>query len=619
MRFARAIWRLLVGIKDALVLIFMLLFFGALYAALSAKPTPIGEGVLALDLDGAVVEQPSRAEVSEVLTGGSPAKEYRLRDLTSALENAKTDDRVKVVALDLDGFTGGGQTALSDLAESIRDVRASGKPVLAYATGYTDDSYQLASAASEIWLNPLGVVGLAGPGGSRLYYRGLLEKMGVTPHVYRVGTYKAAVEPFTRDDMSPEAEQNAQALANALLETWRESIAKGRPKAQIEPYMRNMTAAVQAAGGDMAKAALNAGLVDKLADRQAFEKRLAQLGGGDEGAVGGYQRIKLPAYVKEVVEEQDSGPIGVVTVAGMIVDGKASAGTAGGDSIAQVIEKGLARDKLKALVVRVDSPGGSVLASERIRQALLEAKRRNLPVVVSMGSVAASGGYWVSTPADFIYAEPSTITGSIGVFGILPSFEGTRAKLGLGADGVKTTPLSGEPDVLNGPSPEANQLLQTSVESIYARFLGIVAQSRKKTPQQIDQIAQGRVWDGGTARQLGLVDGFGSMDEAIAKAAELAKLGDERGVTYLERPLSFREQLLDMLAQQERDEGATPTDGFAFLASGEVKLAQAMAELRSVLTGPSIQVRCLECPGVTPVRVERKDVGFLAAIGEWLF
>ena len=619
MRFARAIWRLLVGIKDALVLILMLLFFGALYAALSAKPTPIGEGVLALDLDGAVVEQPSRADVSEVVAGGSPAKEYRLRDLTAALENAKTDDRVKAVALDLDGFTGGGQTALTDLADAIRDVRASGKPVLAYATGYTDDSYQLASAASEIWLNPLGVVGIAGPGGSRLYYRGLLEKIGVTAHVYRVGTYKAAVEPFTRDDMSPEAEQNAQALANALLESWRESIAKGRPKAQIDPYMRNMTAAVQAAGGDMAKAALNAGLVDKLADRQAFEKRLAQLGGEDDSAIGGYQRIKLPAYVREVVDQQDSGPIGVVTVAGMIVDGKAAAGTAGGDSIAQVIEKGLARENLKALVVRVDSPGGSVLASERIRQALLEAKRRNIPVVVSMGSVAASGGYWVSTPADFIYAEPSTITGSIGVFGILPSFEGTRAKLGLGADGVKTTPLSGEPDVLNGPSPEANQLLQTSVESIYARFLGIVAQSRKKTPQQIDQIAQGRVWDGGTAHQLGLVDGFGSMDEAIAKAAELAKLGDERGVTYLERPLSFREQLLDMLAQQERDEGEAPaTDGFAFIANSDVKLAQAMAELRSVLTGPNIQVRCLECPSVAPARVERKDLGFLSAIGEWL-
>ncbi|HEU0284464.1 MAG TPA: signal peptide peptidase SppA [Sphingomicrobium sp.] len=619
MRFARAIWKLLVGIKDALVLIFMLMFFGALYAVLSVKPVPIGEGILALDLDGAVVEQPSRADVSELVAGGSATKEYRLRDLMAALEKAKTDDRVKAVALDLDGFTGGGQTALSDLAGAIRDVRASGKPVLAYATGYTDDSYQLASAASEIWLNPLGVVGIVGPGGSRLYYSGLLEKMGVTPHVYRVGTYKAAVEPFTRDDMSPEAEQNAQALADALLETWRESVAKGRPKAQVEPYMRNMTAAVQAAGGDMAKAALNAGLVDKVADRQAFERRLAELGGKDDRAIGGYQAIKLPAYVKDTLEEQDSGPIGVVTVAGMIVDGKAPAGTAGGDSIAQVIEKGLARDKLKALVVRVDSPGGSVLASERIRQALLEAKRRNLPVVVSMGSVAASGGYWVATPADFIYAEPSTVTGSIGVFGILPSFEGTRQKLGLGADGVKTTPLSGEPDILNGPSPEANQLLQTSVESIYARFLGIVAQSRKKTPQQIDQIAQGRVWDGGTARQLGLVDGFGSMDEAIAKAAELAKLGDERGVTYLERPLSFREQLLEMLSRQERDEGATPTDGYAFLGNGELQLAKAVAELRSVLSGPNIQVRCLECPTVTPVRVERRDVGFLAAIVEWLF
>ena len=619
MRFARAIWKLLVGIKDALVLIFMLLFFGALYAALSVKPAPLGEGVLALDLDGAVVEQPSRADVSEIVAGGSPAREYRLRDLVAALENARTDNRVKAIALDLDGFTGGGQTALSDLAQAIRDVRASGKPVLAYATGYTDDSYQLASAASEIWLNPLGVVGLAGPGGQRLYFRGLLEKMGVTPHVYRVGTYKAAVEPFTRDDMSPEARQNAQALADALLESWRESVAKGRPKAQVDPYMRNMTAAVQAAGGDMARAALNAGLVDKLADRQAFEKRLAELGGKDARAVGGYEKIKLSSYVKDTLESQDRGPIGVVTVAGMIVDGKASAGTAGGDSIAQVIEKGLARDNLKALVVRVDSPGGSVLASERIRQALLEAKRRNLPVVVSMGSVAASGGYWVATPADFIFAEPSTITGSIGVFGILPSFEGARQKLGLGADGVKTTPLSGEPDILNGPSPEANQLLQTSVESIYARFLGIVAQSRKKTPQQIDQVAQGRVWDGGTARQLGLVDGFGSMDEAIAKAAELARLGDERGVTYLERPLSFREQLLEMLSQRERDEGATPTDGFAFLGNGELKLAQAVAELRSVLGGPSIQVRCLECPTVASARVERRDVGFLAAIGEWLF
>jgi protease-4 len=618
MRFARAIWKLLVGVKDALVLIFMLMFFGLLYAGLSAKPTPLGDGVLALDLHGSVVEQPSKADISEVLAGGSPAREYRLRDLVAALDNARTDDRVKAVALDLDSFAGGGQAAMSDLSDAIRRVRDSGKPVLAYATGYTDDSYQIAAAASEVWLNPLGLVAVAGPGGQNLYYKGLLDKLGVTAHVYRVGTYKAAVEPFTREDMSPEAEENAQALANALLETWRESVVKARPKAKIDPYMRDTAGAVQAAGGDMAKAALAAGLVDKLADRQAFEKRLAELGGDDDTAVGGYQRIKLPAYVKEAVGSQSSGPIGVVTVAGMIVDGKASAGTAGGDSIAQVIEKGLARDNLKALVVRVDSPGGSVLASERIRQAILQAKARRLPVVVSMGNVAASGGYWVSTPADFIYAEPSTITGSIGVFGILPSFEGTRQKLGLGADGVKTTPLSGEPDLLNGPSPEAERLLQTSVESIYGRFLGIVAQSRRKTPQQVDKIAQGRVWDGGTAHQLGLVDGFGGMEEAIAKAAELAKLGDERGVTYLERPTSFKEQLLDMLAQQERDEGAAPADGYAFFGNGQHKLAQALADIRTILSGPSIQVRCLECPTVAPARVERRDAGFLASLAEWL-
>ena len=619
MRFARAIWKLLVGVKDALVLIFMLLFFGLIYAGLSAKPTPLGEGVLALDLNGTVVEQPSKADISEVLAGGSPSREYRLRDLVAALDHARTDDRVKAVALDLDGFGGGGQAAMSDLSDAVRRVRDSGKPVLAYATGYTDDSYQLASAASEIWLNPLGLVGIAGPGGQNLYYRGLLDKLGVTPHVYRVGTYKAAVEPFTRDDMSPEAEQNAQALANALLETWRESVSKARPKAKLDPYIRDTAGAVQAAGGDMAKAALNAGLVDKLADRQAFERRLAELGGEDGDAIGGYDRIRLAAYVKDTVEDRAEGPIGVVTVAGMIVDGKASAGTAGGDSVAQVIEKGLARRNLKALIVRVDSPGGSVLASERIRQAILEAKRRKLPVVVSMGSVAASGGYWVSTPADFIYAEPSTITGSIGVFGILPSFEGTRQKLGLGADGVKTTPLSGEPDLLNGPSPEAERLLQTSVESIYGRFLGIVAQSRNKTPQQINEIAQGRVWDGGTARQIGLVDGFGGMEEAIVKAAELAKLdAGDRGVTYLERPTSFKEQLLDMLAQQERDEGAVPADGFAFLGNGQQKLAQALADIRSILTGPTIQVRCLECPSAAPARVERRDVGLLASLGEWL-
>ena len=618
MKFVRAIWKLLVGIKDALVLLFMLLFFGLLYAGLSARPQPITAGVLALDLDGTVVEEPAKLQLSE-LAGGNRLKEYRLRDLIAALDEARNDDRVKAVALDLDGFLGGGQTAMSDLSGALRRVRASGKPVIAYAVAYTDDGYQLGAAASEVWLNPLGAVAIAGPGGSNLYFKGLLDKIGVTANVYRVGTYKAAVEPFIRNDMSPEAKENYQSFGEALLETWRETVLRARPKAKIDAFLKDMPGAVDAAGGDMAQAALAAGLVDKVADRRAFEARLAQLGGEDGSARGGYRQIKLDSYIKDKVRSRTSGPIGLVTVAGTIVDGKAPAGTAGGDSIADAIEKGLQDDDLKALVVRVDSPGGSVLASERIRQAILAAKEKKLPVVVSMGNVAASGGYWVSTPADYIFAEPSTITGSIGVFGIIPSFQGTLTKLGIGADGIKTTPLSGEPDLLKGPSPDANRLIQASVDSIYRHFLGVVAQSRHKSPAEIDKIAQGRVWDGGTARQLGLVDGFGNLDDAVAKAAELARLDkDHRGVRYLERPQSFKDSLLEMLASEGLDDGAAPGDAYAAIGGRpELELAAAIAELRSILSGPRIQARCLECGPAAPASLTRGDRGFLAALAEW--
>src|SRR5215210_2947576 len=288
MKFVRAIWKLLVGVKDALVLLFMILFFALLYAGLSVRPEPVGEGVLAFDLDGVVVEQPSLATVSELAAGGSGVKQYRLRDLVAALDEARTDGRVKAVALDLDGFLGGGQVAMGDLADALRRVRASGKPVVAYATGYTDDGYQLAASASEVWLNPLGLVAIAGPGGSNLYFKGLLDKLGVTANVYRVGTYKAAVEPFTRSDMSPEAERNYRELGGAMLESWRDTVVRARPKAKVDPYLRDMAGAVDAAGGDMARAALAAGLVDKLGDRRGYEARLAQLGGTDDDAAGGY-------------------------------------------------------------------------------------------------------------------------------------------------------------------------------------------------------------------------------------------------------------------------------------------------------------------------------------------
>jgi protease-4 len=618
MKFVKAVWKLLVGIKDALVLIFMLLFFGLLYAGLSSRPAPIKDGVLALDLAGAVVEQPANPGFTE-LAGGAPSiPEFRLRDLVAALDAARDDSRVKAVALDLGRFTGGGQVAMTDLADAVRSVRASGKPVIAYAVAYSDDSYLVASAASEVWMDPLGAVAIAGPGGANLYFKGLLDKLGVTANVYRVGTYKAAVEPFTRSDMSPEAKENAQALGGALLESWRDQVAKNRSKAKIDAYMMNPVGALQAAGGDLSKAAIGFGLVDRIGTREEFDARLAALGGEDKSAPGGYNEIKLSDYIRDTAASNSSGSIGVVTVAGTIVDGSAGPGTAGGDTISKIIDKAVRKDGLRALVVRVDSPGGSVLASEQIRQSLLNAKKSKIPVVISMGNVAASGGYWVSTPGDYIYAEPSTITGSIGVFGILPSFQGTLQKLGIGTDGIRTTPLSGEPDVLNGPSPEAGKLLQAGVDSIYGRFLGIVAASRHKQPAEVDKIAQGRVWDGGTARQLGLVDGFGGLKEAIDKAGALAKVSDPQDeVRYLERPQSFEEKLVALLANDTAT-SEPQQDAFAAIAP-ETNLTAALVELRSVLAGPRIQARCLDCGPQAPARVTKSDLGFFAAVKSLLF
>jgi protease-4 len=619
MRFVKAVWKLLVGIKDALVLLFMLLFFGLLYAGLSARPEPIGDGVLAMDLDGALVEQASRPDPLAALAGaGGVTREYELRDLVAALDAAKDDRRVKAIALDLDGFLGGGQPAIAALGEKIREVKKE-KPVIAFATGYTNDRYQLAAHASEIWLPEMGVVAVSGPGGNGLYFKGLLDKLGITANIYRVGTYKAAVEPYTRNDMSPEARENLRALAGALLETWREDVGRGRPQAVpgLNRFLADPVGVTRAASGDLAKAALDLKLVDRIGERRAFEQRLAELGGEAKDGPHLYQRIKLAAYEKQAVDRTE-GPIGVVTVAGEIVDGKAGPGSAGAETIVRAIEKGMATGNLKALVVRVDSPGGSALASERIRQALLAAKTKEIPIVVSMGNLAASGGYWVATAGNYVFAEPSTITGSIGVFGVLPSFEGTLTKLGVGADGVKTTPMSGEPDLLKGPSPEADALIQAGVEQVYAKFLTIVSQARKKPRADIDRIAQGRVWDGGTARQLGLVDGFGGMDEAIAKAAELAKLGDDRGLTYLEEEGGFAEELLATLAGEEEAEEA-PADALASLSPApEQLLARALAEVRSILSGPTIQARCLECPPVAAApRLTEDDRSWLARLLSW--
>jgi protease-4 len=587
-----------------LALAFLLLFFVLLFAILTARPNaalPVSEGALLLRLDGVLSEQPAEIDGFTALSGaGGPSfREYRVRDVVRALETAASDDRIKAVVLDLDSFIGGGQVALGQVGDAIAKVRAAKKPVLAFATGYGDDGYRLAAHASEIWTDPIGGAFIAGPGGSNLYYKELLDKAGVTANVYRVGTFKSAVEPFIRNDQSPEAEAAARAYIDELWTKWQADVAKARPKAQLAAVIADPVAPVIAAKGDNGRASLTTGLVDKLGSRLAFEQRVADLvGAPDDNQPWAFNAIDYDAWLANNPAPTDGDPIAVIPVVGEIVDGEAPNGTAGGDTIAGHILTAISNDAVKAIVLRVDSPGGSVLASEAIRQALLRAKAKKLPVVVSMGNVAASGGYWVAMPADRIFAEPDTITGSIGVFGILPSFEKGLANLGVRADGVKTTPLSGEPDLAGGVSPAFNQLAQASIEDIYGRFTGMVAKARKLELAKVQEIAEGRVWAGGTARQLGLIDQFGGIDEAVAHAAKLAKVEGAFHPLYIETAPNPISQLLASWAEQVAPAAAAPRGWFALAGLQRQQVeARLLRDLTLLAATPSVQATCLECRG----------------------
>ena len=623
MRLVRGAWKLLVGIKDALVLIAMLLFFGLLFAALNARPSPasIHDGALDLDLNGTIVEQPRELSPFQLASGGKDMpREYRLRDVVRAIDAAKDDSRVKAVVLDLDHFGGGYPEAISEVADALGRVRASGKPVLAYATAYTDSGYRLAAEASEIWMNPMGGSLFMGPGGSQLYYKGLIDKLGVNVHVYRVGKFKSYVEPYTRADSSPEAKQADQQLYGAIFDQWRDGVQKARPKAQLAQFLTAPDKPILAAGGDIAKANLAAGLVDKLGDRIAFGRRVAQIAGVDsKQPAGAFNTIDLDDYISAHPLPTGGDAIGVVTVAGDIVDGKGGPGEAAGDTISKTVLNALAHKDLKALVVRVDSPGGSAFASEQIRSAIMQAKAQKLPVVVSMGSLAASGGYWVSTAGDMIFAEPNTITGSIGIFGIIPTFEDTLKKIGVTTDGVKTTPLSGQPDVVGGTNPTVDAIFQAGIENGYNQFIGRVSQARRMTPERVNEIAQGHVWDGGTARQLGLVDRFGGLNDAIAEAARRAGLDPAKvHAEYLEKKPSWASQLAMQLARDDGDDdddAGQQGDAFSRIAAQRrAVFAQVLGEMRQLSNGAAIQARCLECGALGPAEPTPGDVSLMNAI-----
>lgn len=601
MRFAGKVWRLLVGIKDGLVLVFMLLFFALLFAILTARPSPasVRDGALLLDLNGVVVEEKSAIDPFEALImGAAPTTEYQARDIVHALEQAASDERIEAVVLDLDRFLGGGQVHMQDIGEALDQVRAADKPVLAYATAYADDAMMLAAHASEVWVNPLGGAVIAGPGGERLYFAGLLERLNVNARVYKVGEYKSAVEPYINTGMSDPARENAQALYDVLWDEYRANLKRARPSLDIERVTGQPDEWIAEARGDLATAALQAGLVDKLGSRADFEARVVELVGEDEWSDGpnAYPHTGLSAWLADNPMPKAGNAIGVITVAGSIVDGEAGPGTAGGDRIADLLDDAL-DDDLSALVVRVDSPGGSVLASEVIREAILRHKANDIPIAVSMANVAASGGYWVATPADRIFAEPETITGSIGIFAVIPTFEDAAASIGVTSDGVRTTPLSGQPDPIAGFTPQVDSILQSVIENGYEDFLTRVGNARGLSREQADRVGQGRVWDGGTARQLRLVDQYGGLTEALEWAAAQADLADgDWHARYLGSEVSTYDTLLRQLLVDD-GEDAQSRDVVALIAGDRRQvLGRVEAELGSLLSRSGAQAYCLECP-----------------------
>ena len=596
------IWRILVGIKDFLVLCVLALFFIGLSALLtSAKPATVPNGAaLVLAMDGALVDQASETSPFDA-AAGNVAAEIQVRDVVHAIDHAAKDDRIKAIVLELDGFMGGGQANIATVDDALTRFRKSGKPVHAWATAYSDDSWLLAAAASKIWLNPMGGVIITGPGGSRLYFAKALEKLQVDVNVFRVGTYKSFVEPFTRTAASPEAKAADQALAGSLWGNWLADAKRLRPKADVPAYIAQLPQRLGKFGGDSAKTALDAGLVDQLGSRDEFDAAMIELAGEDElSDWGHYTGVTLDNYLsatrKPLGERGDA--VGVVYVTGNIVDGDAPRGTAGSATIRQALEEALAKnDDIKALVVRVDSGGGSVTASEEIRAALLAAKADGLPVIASFGPVAASGGYWVGTAADEIYAQPSTITGSIGVFAILPSFPRALADLGITSDGVKTTPYSGEPDVVAGLSPQVSQVLQMGVENTYRRFLTLVATARKLPLAEVDRIAQGRVWAGTQAKELKLVDKFGGLDAAVAAAAAKAGLKGEIRVVDIEKPVPAWQRALEGLGATESEEQAARDPWARLVQASRLRLLTAAHDLGWLAAGKgaTMQVLCIEC------------------------
>jgi protease-4 len=565
-RFFAGLWFLFDGLRKFLHLVLLLIIFGIVIGALRTSiPHVVDNSALVITPRGEIVEQLSGDAVDQALNRvqGARQTETLLWDLVDALEAAGKDERIKAVVLDLDEMAGGGQPTLAEFSAAIQAFRTTGKKVIAHATYYGQEQYYVAAFADEIYVDPLGFVAIDGYDRYRSYYKELFDKLGVEVNVFRVGAYKSAAEVFVRKDMSPEEREESLAYLNGLWLNYRTVVgaARGLSPDDIGAYVANSLPALLAAKGNAAQVALDAKLVTGLKSSLEVERRMVELVGvdspgkskekveADESDAGeSFNSTSFEDYLRVVEAEKKARgagkpKVGVIVASGEIVDGSHPPGTIGGDSTSTLIREARRDEDVKAIVIRVDSPGGSVLASEEIYREVRAAQKNGKPVVVSMGDLAASGGYYIAASADEIWAHPSTITGSIGIFGAIPTFQNTLEKIGVNVDGVGTTSLSGQLRLDRPLGEDARKMLQSGIEHGYEEFLARVAEGRGKTRDEVHDIAQGRVWIGTAARDNGLVDQLGLFGEAVKAAAKRGGIEGEYDVERIEPRLTWAETL----------------------------------------------------------------------------
>jgi protease-4 len=545
-------WGTITWLRIILVNLIFLVFLAIIISSiLETAPKPINQpGPLFIAPSGQLVDQLSYQPPLSALTGDT-APETDLRSLITSIKYASDDDRVTGLIIKLDDLAGGGMSKIQELGQAIERFKTSNKPVVAYGNLFSQQQYYLASYANTIFVHDMGGVGITGFGMYRNYFKGLIDKLGINVHVFRSGTFKDFVEPYIRSDMSAASRTHNEEWLNTMWATYTGDIEqrRGLEKGSLDSYIKNLPSLLNEYDGETALLAKNVHLVDEIGSKQMLIEFLIEKFGRNEEDGNMFNFIDEHDYGQELALSnfQKTGNIGLIVATGTIHDGDQPEGAIGGDSLSRLIRKARYDDALKALVIRVDSGGGSAFASELIRQEIAETQQAGKPVFISMGSIAASGGYWLATGANEIWATPTTLTGSIGVFSIVPTFEKTLEKVGVTSDGIATSELAGIFQLDRPMSEQSKAVMQLGVDSVYGKFLKITASARNSSVEEIRKVAEGRVWLGEQAQSLNLVDQLGSLDDVIAATAKFANISQPK-VILVERDLTPFEQILKSIA-----------------------------------------------------------------------